>query len=279
MRHHIGPFGGLVGFRSPPVGTSVSVVRPSSSITLLSGRVVTQRAPASSRSWRMTIPKAAGDDVRHLLALEKGTYGPPPWWLYLPAVARSNMLPPAAGTPGLGGDLTRLDGDVEAGVPVLVDGGRHVWTVTGVFVAPAEAGVADPLPVLPGRTYTASFFGAGGVTLRWVDAEGVALSGDGASGSGRTWVTAVAPVGAAGVLVEVAADGTVAALQLNEGGLRSWTPGEGMPRVVISGLEQVYQLATATEQRRDVTVELVEQGGGGRDDTLAMHYTFGGFEA
>jgi hypothetical protein len=458
----IGPFGALVEVRSPQRPLQMKTVRPTSELTLLSGRTVVQRAPGTSRRWTWDFPSGWQEELAALVALEQGVFGPPPWWWYDPMVAYTNMLPPQVASPGLGGDVP--DGAVPAG-PVEVDGVRHVAAVEGAWVTPT-------VPVLPGRTYTGSRYGTGTLALRWVDADGVqvdrdqavtvdgrlvaagtapagtVLALDGTAGTavsapdaaplrivgdldvawygalanwtsgtrrgllakgsqssnrafwlemttgnrpsllwfepdgtarsatatvnlptlaawqelglrvqldvdngsgGRTvsfftssdggrswqqlgspvvqagvtsiragtgslwvgqsdpslrthgrvrWVTVRDGIGgtpvasprfvrlpagtgsftdvhgnpwtlagaaavvestvtrAAGVLLE--SDGLAAALQLNEGGLRRWTAGEGMPRVSISGLEQVYQLATEASQRRDVTVELVE---------------------
>lgn len=265
MTTRIGPFGHLVEVRSPGRPLPADIVRPSSTTTLLSGAVRSQRAPASSRRWTWNLPWGDSTDLSGLVALEQGVLGPPPWRWYDPMAAHTNMLPPAAAVPGLGGDLTYLDGTVENAGAMTVDGVRLAWSVSGDFTVPALDSDPDPVPVIEGRSYTASAYldGAGTVTLKWVDDSGSEVSTVDASGSDRVSVTEEAPSGAAGALVTVADATRTSGLQLTEGPLVGWFPGQGIPRVTIAGLGQIYRLVTGDSQRRDVTVDLVEVGGGG----------------
>ncbi|MGH8878706.1 MAG: hypothetical protein ACRD0P_15425, partial [Stackebrandtia sp.] len=99
-------------------------------------------------------------------------------------------------------------GAVETSGPIDIDHGRRlansVRPLTELEI-PHRAGVPDPIPVIPGRTYTMSAHvadGSGHVGLSWRDADGDEIASQLSDyTNGRIVVTGTAPAGAAGVLL------------------------------------------------------------------------------
>jgi|GEM_PF-6504565 len=266
---HIGPYGGLIEIRSPKAPLPVNHHRPESSAVLLGGGMVAQRAPRASREWRWQFGPRDVPALQTLFALEDGVYGPPPWRWYDTVASRLNLLPSTVAACGMGPApwrwLAPNAAALTAGGPVaLPDGQRLAYriTPTTALTVPYRQGVADPVPVLPGRVYTASGHptATGTVGLAWCDASGAVIATDaGEPATGRAWATATAPVDAAGVLVTLSTGTAWAGLQLTETpGPVAWQRGMGVPRVTMTGLSEQYRLVTSDVILRDASVTLVE---------------------
>lgn len=297
---YLGPFGCLRPIPCLPRSIAAPSPRPSSRGVTIWGVSFTQQAPRRASTWTLDIGPATPALIRDLEALELGSYGPPPWRWYNPFAAPLNMLPQGVAVPGslyelenLGGIFdndtppdTLYDPDLCLAFSVRVSGNAVTGLpVTGGMFAPAREGLPDPVPVIPTRTYT---FTANGqavtgsgwfLRLHWVDRNGDTVSADDgtvvpfdAVNATRAEVSAAAPTGAAGVLVEVHnvdpndSVSSITALQLTETDAPvTWYPGMGMPRVSIPGgfdrvLVALRQLCDEGDDIHTVSVALVEVG-------------------
>lgn len=296
---YIGPFGCLRPIACLPPQIEAPSPRPSSRGVTIWGVPFTQQAPRRASTYTLELGPATPELIRELVALEHGSYGPPPWRWYNPYAATLNMLPQGAAVPGslyelenLGGSVindsppTMFDPDLCLAYSVQVAGNAVTGiAVTGGAFAPAREGLPDPVPVIPGRTYTftangQAVTGSGWFTrLSWVNAAGEVISdSDGsvipasALVATRGEVSAAAPTGAAGVLVGVHSvddDGlvdSVTALQLTETAEPvTWYSGVGMPRISIPGglegaLVALRQLCDIGDDMHTVSIVLVEVG-------------------
>ncbi|TDE02829.1 hypothetical protein [Jiangella asiatica] len=258
----IGRLGALQEIRCPaPVEAPVE--RPSTPRLNLAGMRSIQRAPRSARRWTLSLAWATPAEVAALVELESGSLANPsvPTYWYDPYAAATNMLRPSVAAPGLWGDEP-----YEA-----VGGGTLTYSVLGgalpLIDVPLGEAVAPVVPVLEGRTYTASTFASASshVGLRWVDADGVTLSTTaGSTGTGRLSATGAAPAGAGGVRVVLDPDvaGNFNRVQLTETAtVIDWLPGEGIPRVSVSGMQRTHQAVWDDGTvRSDYTAELLEVG-------------------
>lgn len=277
MSIYLGPFGHLLELRDPEPSVSVPIERASTESVRMDGAVgVVQRAQKAPRSWELSWPYLDEADAAVLLGLEQGAYGAGPFWFYDPFAVRVNMLPPAVAVPGVGGDFSQVPlvaGVVTAAAGITLPDGRPIGSAVETTGASIVFGIGtDPVPVLADTVYTVSAHTVSAVaatlTLNWVDDAGDALSSSAgvavASGTQRPYVTAVAPVGAHGATATLslsAGSGKVTALQMTEGGLRDWFPGQGVPRVSINGLDQVYEVLRGDdEQDRSFTATMREIG-------------------
>lgn len=265
MSVRIGPFGSLLAFARTTADIDAPIGRDSSALTLLSGRVVTQKAPRSARSWVLRFPHFTADQLALVLALEQGVYGSD-LFMYEPFVAQANMLLPGVARPGLLGDWSECTGVAAGaaltvgGVPIPVTGSVGAATTS---IGRTIGGTPAPTPVLPSTQYTGSVYVSASSTvgLRWVDSTGTTISTTtGSASSSRPSQTATSPPNAAGVVLVLTTSGTTrfTAGQLNEGALRSWLPGEGVPAVSLSGVDQSLTWATSSEQRRDLSIRVTE---------------------
>lgn len=276
MTVYLGPFGYLFELRGPEPAVPTNPNRANSEQIRMDGAVgVVQRAQRAPRAWELSWPFLDDADAAVLIGLEQGVYGTGPLWFYDPFAARANMLTPAVATPGIAGDWSAVPlvaGDVEAGAGWVLPAGPPVRTAVNLTV-PLSVGVdsSTPVPVRPGWVYTASAYtdhasGTCAVGLAWVDDGGVLVGTSTgatvAAGQHRPYITAAAPSTAAGVFVTVqfSVAGSATALQLNEGSLRDWFPGRGIPRVSVTGLDEVYELLRADTEERSFTATLREVG-------------------
>lgn len=222
----IGPYGGLVEVRSARAPMKTTPARAGSEATTLGGNRMVQRAPRSTRSWVWDYTAADTPDISRLLALEEGAYGPGPYRWYDPLAARLNMLPEYVAACGKGEEPWRwLAGSSAAltvdGPVTLDDGQRLAYSIVPAetLLIPQRQGVPDPVPVVAGRTYTASAYidGAPGrVGLTWCDQVGAIMDTDISTlGTGRRSVTATAPPGAHGVLQRIECGTLTQALSLD----------------------------------------------------------------
>lgn len=270
MTTYIGPFGRLLAIDAPTPGMDGTVTRASREIQLITGTTRRQRAPKVARRWTWEIPLAKADELSSVVGLERGMFGPPPFYWYDPVSAFLNMLSDQASSPGLGGPdwwrpFTTDPADVQLAGPVDIDGGRTLASSIeplATLTIPADR----ELPVLEGRTYTASMFtGVADATveLGWIDAAGapVGTPQSSGAGSGRRVATGTAPSGAAGATLTVTAatGGIVSGLQLTETPAAvPWHPGLGIPQIDFAGEAVSYRLITAQQQLRRVSLDLVE---------------------
>lgn len=222
----IGPYGGLIEVRAPKGPVPITVERAVTATTTLGGNRIAQRAPRAGRSWQWDFTAADVTEFGHLFALEDGTYGLPPFRLYDIYAARLNMLPEYVACAGRGSDPWRwLAASSSAltvdGPMVLDDGQRLAYSIvpTETLLLPHRQGVPDPVPVIEGRTYTASAYiegEPGRVGLTWCNEFGGILDTDTSTlGTGRRVVTATAPSGAHGVLMRIECGTLTQALSLD----------------------------------------------------------------
>jgi hypothetical protein len=257
----IGRLGALRELRCPaPVEAPVD--RPSSERRNLAGMRSVQRAPRAARAWTLVMPWSTPAEVAALTELEAGSLANPsvPVYWYDPYAAAVNMLRPSVASPGLWGDE-----------PYEASGGTLTYSVLDsalhlVDVSAGEA-LAPTVPVIVGRTYTASVYVSASSTarLRWVDAAGSTLSTtSGTTGTGRISVTGTAPSSTAGVrlILDPATSGNFNRVQLTEtAAILDWLPGEGIPRVSVSGLQRTHQAVWEDGTvRSDYTAEMLEVG-------------------
>ncbi|CAM3460505.1 hypothetical protein [Stackebrandtia soli] len=292
----IGPLGAMVEVRSPRGPLPVTHTRPTSTVTLLSGLTVAQRAPEAGRSWEWRITAGSPADVAGLIALEQGVYGPPPWRWYDKMAAALNMLPPMVAAAGLGPEPWRHLADDASALavtgPLVADGARFAASIgpARILTVPVRDGAPDPVPVIEGRPYTAAYWladASGRIALVWVDADGIEVGRDMSPfGTGRRTVTGTAPAGAAGVLVEIAVGDLTHAAQMRGG--HAMTPHDAALTVTgdidlrvragldrwVTGIQQVVmaKYVGAGDQRG---YELVVR----QDGRLALSWTADGTNA
>lgn len=257
----IGRLGALREIRCPaPIEAPVD--RQLSQRLNLAGMRSVQRAPRSARRWTLSMTWATPAEVAALVELESGSLANPstPTYWYDPFAAAVNMLRPNVASPGLWGDepYTAVGGTLTYSV---LDGALHLVDVS------AGQAVAPTVPVIEGRTYTASAYASASSTvgLRWVDDAEVTLStSTGSAGTGRVSVTAAAPAGAAGVraVLTPATTGNFNRVQLTETvAVIDWLPGEGIPRVSVSGLQRTHQAVWEDGTvKSDYSAEMLEVG-------------------
>lgn len=225
---YLGPLGRMVAVRTSQT-SPVEHTRAGAEYTLATGQRRTYRAPRSARRWKWDIPWATDSEIDDLLALEQGAYGPPPWRYYDPMAAATNMFPDVIAAAGSGTAPFRWFATAQSAVSVggaldLPDGRRFPVSLSPntTLQFPIRRGLPDPIPVFPGRPYTASAYvedGSGTLSLLWRDVDGGSLGRvDSDSGTGRLVATGTAPEGAAGVLVEVSIGTPGQALSLRTGG-------------------------------------------------------------
>lgn len=258
----LGPLGNLREFISPPPHP-VAAKRASRSLVTIGGVAKLQRAPRLSRQLTWTLPMTSPDDIRELIALELGVYGPGPYWYYDALAARLQMLPPGVASPGLGGDQLFDD----FGTATLDYATAAPWKIGVTGSGEAETPV---VPAVVGTTYigAAEVSADARIGLRWVDSSGSTLSTDyGTTGTTRRSASAQAPASTAGVKVVLdptssASEVEFSEIQLVEGSaVIDWEPGPGMARWSFTGgVPTAYQHGSGevAEFRRDVTVTLVE---------------------
>lgn len=248
MSAFLGPRGGLVEFKCPSA-ESLQFAERSSFRTTLGGRVVEQRGPRPRRNWSVSVDTATPDQIAGLEALY--LLNPSGEWWFLPPDALSvNMLTPAESLlmPG-----TYQPAATEGGPSSADDGFRIPSTVLVPASTSAYLGVVDAasvrrgVPVIAGRTYTASAYGNGsGGTVSMVfrnssDATISTVNSEPMTPARvRRQVTAVAPVGAVEVLLRFNAASTAVrfgAPALTAGpGLVGWGVGRGCRSVSVDGL-------------------------------------------
>ncbi|MGH3657081.1 MAG: hypothetical protein ACRDUA_10495 [Micromonosporaceae bacterium] len=223
----------------------------------LGGHRYVQRAPRSLRRYSWTIPFAAAAEVTALFEIEQGVLGGT-IYLYDEWVARWNMLPAGAATPALGGDTGAWTPDTGGTITYGFSG-----TIPNIAVDGTGDALAQPVPVIVGRTYTLAAEASANarVRMRWLNTAGSTIStSDGATGTGRRTLTATAPASAASVqcrLDPTTPPVSFSQIQLIEGGAAiGWLPGLGMPRVALAGIGQAYRAGWV----RDITAELTEVG-------------------
>jgi hypothetical protein len=179
---------------------------------------------------------ATDDEIDNLVALEQGAYGPGPFRFYDPFAAQTNMLPDVLAAAGTGPAPWRWVGydkaTALAGGPIELADGRTLaqsLIPQQTLTFPVRNNNADPIPVFPGRAYTASAHLAGGlgtISLVWTDAAGdIITSGAVMSDftTGRISATGEAPVNAAGVLIRISAGDITSSLNL-QGAAWATTP-------------------------------------------------------
>ena len=251
MWTYIGPFGNLLQIKCPIVGVAAPITRIGSEQFTLDGYRFVQRATVALRSWNITIDLATPDDIKELMSLEYGVYGPPPWKWYNPEAAYINILTPWLSAPGIPGPKKWITGSMPN---PLVYPGPNILEVP----AAALQATSPSIPVLPGHSYVASvnlLDRPGGTTeailrLRWVDAAGVQISqinGSTTTSPNRAVVTGTAPVNAAGAVLildpTTATTGRFGSVQLREGTAdANWNVGMGVESISIAtGLQQTLQ--------------------------------------
>lgn len=248
MSAFLGPRGGLVEFKCPSA-ESVQFAERSSFRSTLGGRVVEQRGPRPRRVWSVSVDAATPDQIAGLESLY--LLNPSGDWWFLPPDALSvNMLTPAESLlmPG-----TYQPAASEGGPSIADDGFRIPSTVLVPASTSAYLGIGDSasvrrgVPVIAGRTYTASVYGNGSggtvsmvfrnssdVTISTVNSEPMT------SARARRSVTAVAPVGAVEVLLRFNSASTAVrfgAPALTAGaGLTGWGVGRGCRSSSVDGL-------------------------------------------
>ena len=269
----IGPPGNLQRVFPPRPGMAVQAARASSKQTPIHGLPRVTRSPKAARTWSWEQTRLTDDEVAVLQGLEQEVYGPGPYLLYDPVVAKSNMLTPELAALGYRGVVPPSveGGLVPAGPALLEDGTRLGYSAVGrPFTLPA-------VPVVAGRAYTFVAHVSGGdsaeatLNLFWTLTDGTTTLGahettptPAGNSLRRVEVRGVAPAGAASVTVTGGSDLDApvwAGLLLVEGvdGPVRWRPGEGMPWVVIEGgLSQTYQHVGPDGSRRDVSFTLTE---------------------
>jgi hypothetical protein len=239
-------------------------------VQLLDGSVRVLRAVRPSRSWEATILRATPAESHFLIRAESGSIAAadePLYW-YDPFAAKVNMFGPNVADPGLWADEPLVSSN--GGATVLTYGVFASALFTLHVEGTGEAW-APVVPVLPLTDYIAAAEVSASARLRlaWIDSAGAVISTvDGTAGTGRRNVTGTSPSNAAGVRVALDPTATGApgvtffSLQLTEGTTAvDWQPGEGIPQVVISGLERTHQAVWPNGTiRSDYTAVLVEVG-------------------
>lgn len=246
----IGPLGQMIEVRSP-TSMPVSIDRPAASLTLANGQRATYRTPRHSREWQWNIPFSTDDEIDDLLALEAGAYGPGPWRWYDPMAARTNMLPDVVAACGTGPMpwrwLTDQPSNVTPTGPIQI-GDRTIANSIAPATTlrlPVRNGEPDPVPVIPGKTYTASVYvsnGDGRISLEWIGQSNTVISREqSAFSTGRISVTGEAPTDAVGATVMIETGTVGQALEIN--GIGSYAVAPYDPRMDVAGLDATVTFA------------------------------------
>jgi hypothetical protein len=270
---YLGRFGALNAVRCFAKPLPAPVGRASSRVQLLDGSVRVHRAIRPARSWEATILRATPAEARFLIRAESGSIGAvaePLYW-YDGFAAKVNMFHPNVADPGMWADEPLVSSNGAATVITynMPFGLWHQANVTGTGEAWCPI-----VPVRPSVAYVAIARVAGSESARlrlaWVDSAGAVISTvDGSAGTDPRTATGTSPANAAGVRVALDPTSTTTetgffALQLIEGttlASADWNPGEGIPQVVISGLERTHQAVWPNGTiRSDYTAVLVEVG-------------------
>jgi hypothetical protein len=257
----IGPVGALLQL----TGTSTlrsSSTRPTSYRTTLGGVRKAQLGPRAHRQLEVQHGAVRPAELAALAALVGGEFGPGPFWYVDPWAEVTNLLAPAASLLEPGTWNSEEGTAVSAGPHPLEGGGvvgRSVvpGSLTDLIRIPYRNGSLDRLPVIPGRVVTASIHATGAVgevllRIHWLNVAGgsvglsIAYHAVPGSDLHRIAVSGTVPPGAVAMYVSVLGATRIArpAVTWSEGVL-PWFPGQGLPRAVISGLDQEAILAAA----------------------------------
>ncbi|NED96442.1 hypothetical protein G1H11_14120 [Phytoactinopolyspora alkaliphila] len=259
----IGPAGAMREVRSP-APMQVSYGRHHHVSRLLSGTHTIQIPPGAPRRWSWEMSWATREELAYLTELEAGLHGGEYYW-YDPMALESNMLSAAASMPGTEPQLgwSPIDGASSAVVaaPGVLEVDGTAWS--------------SLVPLLPGRTYTAAVENVDAsasvdLMLARLDAAGDVIQVDGpasASAGQRAVLTVTVPESTNGasqqlMLLSPTAPCLVSRPQLTEtDSAVDWLPGMGIPRVVVSGVSEIYQMAVAgLPTRSDWSAQLIEVG-------------------
>lgn len=284
----------LTEIRAPRPGVDRSPDGGEGVHDLLGGGRAVDRAANITRTWQMSW--VWDDDVwRTLSALYRRQFGPGPFALCDPAqinyltanqAGGANASRDATGFTAAGGET------VAASATLPYQGDRSLlWSIpssptSGILTL----GAPSPLTGFPTPAAAWTFFalvrlGAGDSSvefapaLRWLDSTGAQVSetvGTAVTAGTSAWstltVSGSAPSTAVYVVPRVKATlatvGSATTCHLGQAQLQisptatTWTPGEGPALVSVTSVRETAQLATADEQRRDITLTLAELGVG-----------------
>lgn len=254
----IGTLGNLVEFKCPAqlrrAADIVTTVR-----TTLGGvdkAFVEPVGPA--RTWDVGLSAASPDDLAVLGMLTAGVYGRGPFWFVDPWAERTNLLSPRAAMPGYGNEFAYSTSTGTAGAASI----PPLGPVPAVTAAAATyLWFAYGTPVVPGKPVTVSAYvrgsGAGELMAVFLDATGATIATQAATYTTpgnwqRKHVTAPAtPAGAVQVRIRItSSSGYAAALPAVTwmDRLTPYAPGQGAPRVILTGADLDVVRAADTQQ-------------------------------
>lgn len=218
-------------------GVTVGSDRPGSSVTTEGGHRYEQRARAARRSWDVTLPFAAG---QNLAALRVAADTDAELWLLSDAVAAGNML---ANRDCWGAHATRIDCSGMP-LPALTSGDVVTGRIRGGVPTTLSCWSTSTDPVL---------------NVVYPGSAGVALDPAAAGQASLTFTPTTDGI----VTITALASGVCSGLMLTEGATAptEFTPGEAMPcKVVVDDPGDVLRTQHAGVWRHDYTVQLREVG-------------------
>jgi len=236
-----GPLGYMQALDQVRPGTTRAPSRARGELVTVGGVRYVQKARHAPRQWDIEYGWKTPDVVRMLMAAAQGVLAD--CWLYDVAAARANMIPAyyTAGT----------------GTAVLV---------AGLPLGAVAAGTVVTVPVLAGRTYTASAWSAhtsGQTVFTYKLGSGSTVNATAPAGSGaRVTSASFTPSTDQTLTITVSSGANVSGLRVHEGSPDgTWLPGHGTPcRVDVIDPQAVLQLVAGGHGLTDYTVSLQEVG-------------------
>lgn len=261
MSTFLGPVGSLIPVKCASTLTSSGGREVSFQDTL--GKRKAFLGQVRAREWSVDIGLAKPHELSGLRWLAEYSSGPLVW--YSPDAVVGNILTPgqAALIPGthtgLEGPLVEVEPEVYV-KSALPDAASYLNF-------PYRAGLADPIPVVPGQPVTVSAWlrGESRITVYWRDINGASLSHDSpatetAPTLTRMSRTLIPPSGA--VQMSLALRGAQVAgpaVTLTDR-LMPYSPGEGARRVVVHDLADAVIRATQDQQLGSLSFTVSEVG-------------------
>lgn len=263
---YLGTLGRMIGIKCP-ASQNVSTEDRYSFQRTLEGRVKAQSKPIGRRTWSLKTSDATTPQEHSLLSqFANGAWGPGPF-VFVPAdAAHTNLLMPAVSTCD---PKENYEATVRPAGPMVTPDGiaprSYLGTDSGVMIFGR-----DRNPIIQGVPVTGSAYVLGDkarVRLNWYRADGSLLSQTDSTMSStlgivqRLHVTAVPPVGAAGVIVSVVG-GLQACMPAMTWGdkLMPWSDGQGCVRSVVSAFSRSQVLAVPGHTFSNVSFTISEVG-------------------
>lgn len=251
MSVYFGQLGRLVELKCPASQQVTVDDDPEFQITAEGRRIGLVSAARGRRTWSNQLSDASTpEQVAAVMAFANREWGPGPFIFVSADAPVTNMLPPSVASCD---PAENFSAGISAGLAMPTPDGWAGRSYVGDGTAFMFFG-ATRTPVLPGVKVTGAAYvlGAGAAArLNWYDANeqpigtttSSVVGNDGATV--RSWVTAVPPAGAAGVVVSAvkAKQGVWPSLTWTDG-LFPRTDGQGCPKSILHGLSRNLILAS-----------------------------------